>query len=420
MQKEKIIEVRNLSKLFRIPNEKRNTLMESITRIVSPLQYNELWALKNVNFNVEKGDFIGIIGENGSGKTTLLKLIAGILTPTNGYIKTYGKIVPFLELGIGFNDDLTGRENVHLYSHIMGLNKKEIERKIDRIIKFSGLEKFIDSKLNMYSSGMKIRLAFSTAIQTDSDIFLIDEALAVGDIKFQRKCFDFFKRIKKEGKTILFVSHDLEAIKKLCNKALLLKNGEQIIFDKSKIVSDLYFYNSIIENQINNNGLKGENFNYTEEEFYIMENLKKRVNARWGKKEVEINNVELFDKFNKKNNIFVSGDPLKIRIHYKNNENIEDLDFGIGIFYEDGKHCFGTTTDVENYPIKRIKKEGFIDCYIKKLSMWEGKFYLNVIALNKNHYHYDWLNKMYMFKVIKFNKYDQGMFNLDCKWKISK
>ena len=223
MQKEKIIEVRNLSKLFRIPNEKRNTLMESITRIVSPLQYNELWALKNVNFNVEKGDFIGIIGENGSGKTTLLKLIAGILTPTNGYIKTYGKIVPFLELGIGFNDDLTGRENVHLYSHIMGLNKKEIERKIDRIIKFSGLEKFIDSKLNMYSSGMKIRLAFSTAIQTDSDIFLIDEALAVGDIKFQRKCFDFFKRIKKEGKTILFVSHDLDSIRKLCNKALLLK-----------------------------------------------------------------------------------------------------------------------------------------------------------------------------------------------------
>ena len=419
MQTEKIIEVRNLSKLFRISYEKKDTLFASIKGMMNHLQYSDLWALKDINFDVNKGESIGIIGENGSGKTTLLKILVGILTPTAGYSKIFGKIAPFLELGVGFNEDLTGRENIYLYSYIMGLSKDEIDKKLDNIIKFSGLERFIDSKLSTYSSGMRIRLGFSTAIQSESDIFLIDEVLAVGDMKFQHKCFEVFRNLKKQRKTILFVSHDLNAIKKICDKALLLKEGKQVVFGESKYVSDLYVYSSIIENG-KINGLKGRNLTYTKKEFKNMEKLKKQVNVRWGEKEVEITKIKLFDKFNKKNNLFVSGDPLKIRIYYKNNENIKDLDFGIGIFYEDGRHCFGTTTEVENYPLKNIKKEGFIDCYIKRLSMQEGNFYLNVIALNKKHYHYDWHNKMYMFKVIKINNLDQGMFNLDCKWKISR
>ena len=415
-----MIEVRDLSKLFRIPYEKRDTLFANIKSIMSPAQYNDLWALRDINFNVKKGEFIGIIGDNGSGKTTLLKILAGILIPSGGYAKIAGKIAPFLELGIGFQDDLTGRENVYLYSQIMGLNRKDINEKIEEIIKFSGLERFIDSKLNTYSSGMKIRLAFSTAIQSESDIFLIDEVLAVGDIRFQQKCFKIFKDLKKKGKAALFVSHDLNSIRKFCDKTLLLKQGRQVAFGKSKYVADLYLYDSIIDNEKMNNGLNGRDLTFTREEFENMENMKKQINVRWGKREVEITKIELFNKFDKKSNIFVSGDPLKIRIYYKNNKDIDVVDFGIGIFYKNGRHCFGTTTDVENYPLKKIKKEGFIDCYIKKLSMWEGDFYLNVTAINKKHYHYDWYNKMYMFKVIKPNNLDQGLFNLDCKWKISK
>ena len=242
MQTEKIIEVRNLSKLFRISYEKKDTLFASIKGMMNPLQYSDLWALKDINFDVNKGESIGIIGENGSGKTTLLKILVGILTPTAGYSKIFGKIAPFLELGVGFNEDLTGRENIYLYSYIMGLSKDEIDKKLDNIIKFSGLERFIDSKLSTYSSGMRIRLGFSTAIQSESDIFLIDEVLAVGDMKFQHKCFEVFRNLKKQKKTILFVSHDLNTIKKFCDKALLLKEGKQIIFGESKYVSDLYFY----------------------------------------------------------------------------------------------------------------------------------------------------------------------------------
>ena len=411
-----MIEVNNVSKVFRMYNERTDSVFSIIGNIGKLRRYRELWALRNISFRIKKGEFIGVIGENGSGKTTLLRVVAGILNPTKGNVKVYGKVTPFLELGLGFHDDLSGRENVYLYSQLMGLSKDEVDRKINDIVKFSELYDFIDAKLNTYSSGMKLRLAFSAAIQTDPDIMLVDEVLAVGDLRFQQKCFDVFKRFKSEKRTVLYVSHDINSVKTFCDKVLFLNNGRQVTIGKPEHVIEKYIY-SVIRNKKNETDFRTI---WGEPDFEHIENLKKVVNIRWGTKEIEIVKVKLLDRFNKETSIFMSGDPLRIRIYYKKNKEVKNPIFGIGIFYEDGRHCFGSNSEVDRYKIKKIKRYGYVDCLIKRLGIWEGNFYLNVMVHDDEHYHYDWHNKMYMFKVIKLNNYDQGLFNLDCKWKISK
>lgn len=233
------VEVEHLWKTFRIPHEKRTTLFERLTGFFRSNEYETFTVLKDISFSVEEGDSIGIIGDNGSGKSTLLKLAANILRPTSGKIRVLGKVTPFLELGIGFQPDLTARENVGIYGAIMGLSNHEANDKLDEVLDFAGLKKFEDTKLKNLSSGMQVRLAFSTAIQTDPDILLVDEALAVGDMEFQQKCFDVFSRYKREGVTILFVSHSMDAVKRFCDKTLLLKRGEQVSFgDTEKVIDD--------------------------------------------------------------------------------------------------------------------------------------------------------------------------------------
>ena len=199
--------------------------------------------MKDVNFEVNNGECIGIIGDNGSGKSTLLKIIANILRPSKGKINVDGKMTPFLELGVGFQPDLTVRENIGVYATVMGLSRKEIkDRIIDDVIEFAGLQKFEDTKLKNLSSGMQVRLAFSTAIQTDPDVLLVDEVLAVGDMEFQQKCFDVFNRYRREGVTILFVSHDLGAVRRFCDRTLLLGGGEQKAFGGTEEILDRYVY----------------------------------------------------------------------------------------------------------------------------------------------------------------------------------
>lgn len=421
-----MIEVKNLGKSFRISYGKTPpTILYGIKNIFNSNGNDEFWALRNLNFHVPKGEFFGVIGENGSGKTTLLKLIAKILNPTKGSIITQGKIVPFLELGLGFHDELSGSENVMMYGQILGLSKSEIKWKMDELVEFSGLEQFIDAKLNTYSSGMKLRLAFSTAIQTDPDILLVDEVLAVGDLKFQRKCFDVFQEFKDRKKTILFVSHDLDMIKKFCDRTMLLQRGEQVALDSPEYIIDKYFYSTLQESIFpHKKSLVGKRVEFRKKnnmpDFERIEDLKRVVGVRWGTREIEITSVEMLDKFNKNTSIFATGDSLKIRIHYQKHRNIKNPIFGIGIFYRDGRHCFGTNTEVEGYSIPHLNDGGYIDCIITKLGMWEGDFYLNVMVHDENHYHYDWHNKMYMFKVIKANNHDQGLYNLGCTWNLLK
>lgn len=224
-----MIRISALSKMFRIPHVKTNNLKSYILHFRTMRLYEEFHVLKDIGLEVERGEFLGIIGRNGTGKSTLLKLIAGILVPTSGTVVVNGRISPFLELGVGFNPELTARENIFLYSSILGLSRKGISAKFANIVEFSELERFIDSPLKNFSSGMHVRLAFSVAIQSDAPVLLIDEVLAVGDEPFQQKCFPVFDRFKKEKRTIIFVSHDLEAVEQYCDRVAYLKSGSEMI-----------------------------------------------------------------------------------------------------------------------------------------------------------------------------------------------
>jgi lipopolysaccharide transport system ATP-binding protein len=242
-----VLAVEDVWKQFRIPHEKRSTVLDQIAGALSVLEgkryaYEEFWALKQVSFELAEGESLGIIGPNGSGKSTLLKLIAGVMRPDVGTIRTDGAIAPVLELGIGFHPDLTVKENALIYGVLMGLRRSEMKKRTEGILDFAGLTRFQDAKLKNLSSGMQVRLAFSIAIQTEPDIFLVDEALAVGDAEFQQKCLDKFRQFKKEGKSIVLVSHGMDLVTSFCEKALYLKNGEVRSFGPSEEVTNLYLH----------------------------------------------------------------------------------------------------------------------------------------------------------------------------------
>ena len=224
------LQVVNVSKTFKLPHERHSGLKQAIvSRVGGKHQrgYEVQHVLKDISFEVNKGEFFGIVGRNGSGKSTLLKLISGIYTPDAGKVKVSGTLTPFIELGVGFNPELTGRENVFLNGALMGFSRKEMEAKYDEIVEFAELPEFMDQQLKNYSSGMQVRLAFSIAIQSHSDILILDEVLAVGDESFQRKCNAFFDEIKRDKtKTVILVTHGMDAVRKYCTRAILLEQGE--------------------------------------------------------------------------------------------------------------------------------------------------------------------------------------------------
>jgi ABC-2 type transport system ATP-binding protein len=232
------IQVEGLKKSFRIPTHRIDSLKERIVNPFAPREYRELKALDGVSFEIRQGEFFGIVGRNGSGKSTLLKLLASIYKADQGTIRVAGRMAPFIELGVGFNVELTARENVVLNGVMMGLPPAEAKRRLDSVLEFAELEEFIDLKLKNYSSGMLVRLSFSLMLQADADVLLIDEVLAVGDASFQQKCADAFRRMKGEGKTIILVTHEMGAVETYCHRALLISDGKiQAIGDPAEIAS---------------------------------------------------------------------------------------------------------------------------------------------------------------------------------------
>jgi ABC-type polysaccharide/polyol phosphate transport system ATPase subunit len=219
------VEAVDLHKTFRLPHQQRTTLKEHIKHPFERTTYEHQVALSDVSFGIEHGEFFGIVGPNGSGKSTLLKLLAGIYRPDRGHVRVNGVLSPFIELGVGFNPELTARDNIRINGALLGLTLGEIRERFDAILAFAELERFVDQKLKNFSSGMQVRLAYSIAIQVDFDILLLDEVLAVGDQSFQDKCMATFERLRAEGKTIILVSHDLDSIARLSDRALLLRDG---------------------------------------------------------------------------------------------------------------------------------------------------------------------------------------------------
>ncbi len=221
-----VIEVRGVEKCFRIPDQRIDSIKERVTHPFTRIEYRELHALKRISFEVGKGEFFGIVGRNGSGKSTLLKILASIYRPDSGRVRMAGRVAPFIELGVGFNPELTARENVVLNGVLMGLSRREAQRRLGSVIDFAELHEFADLKLKNYSSGMMVRLAFAVMVQAEADIMLIDEVLAVGDAAFAQKCMDFFHERRRAGKTIVLVTHDMATVQLLCHRAMLLHEGD--------------------------------------------------------------------------------------------------------------------------------------------------------------------------------------------------
>ena len=254
------VKVDHVSKYFKLPTEATNSLRTALVNRFKGIKgYKEQHVLKDISFEVEKGDFFGILGRNGSGKSTLLKIISEIYVPEKGSVTIDGKLVSFIELGVGFNPELTGRENVYMNGAMLGFSTAEIDAMYDDIVDFAELHDFMNQKLKNYSSGMQVRLAFSVAIKAQGDILILDEVLAVGDEAFQRKCNDYFQERKKSGKTTILVTHDMGAVKKYCNKAVLIENGLVKAIGDPFDVSDQYSFDNL-ESNSHHNGNEDEGF----------------------------------------------------------------------------------------------------------------------------------------------------------------
>ena len=252
------VKVDHVSKYFKLPTEATNSLRTALVNRFKGIKgYKEQHVLKDISFEVEKGDFFGILGRNGSGKSTLLKIISEIYVPEKGTVTIDGKLVSFIELGVGFNPELTGRENVYMNGAMLGFSTAEIDAMYDDIVDFAELHEFMNQKLKNYSSGMQVRLAFSVAIKAQGDILILDEVLAVGDEAFQRKCNDYFQERKKSGKTTILVTHDMGAVKKYCNKAVLIENGLVKAIGDPFDVSDQYSFDNL-ESSSHPNGNEDE------------------------------------------------------------------------------------------------------------------------------------------------------------------
>ena len=235
------VEVKDLHKSFRLPHEQHSGIKQSLINIFNSKKgYEEQKVLKGVSFEIQKGDFFGIVGRNGSGKSTLLKLLAGIYAPDKGFVQVNGSLTPFIELGVGFNPELTGRENVYMNGALLGFDRKQMDGMYDSIVEFAELTDFMDQKLKNYSSGMQVRLAFSIAIRAESDILLLDEVLAVGDEAFQRKCFEYFAELKKNKKTVILVTHNMDHVKQFCTKAMLIDKGHKTVIGTPSEITQIY------------------------------------------------------------------------------------------------------------------------------------------------------------------------------------
>lgn len=440
MNKNIAIQVKNVSKTFRIPREKITSLRGAATSLFKDHSYEEFKALDGIDFEVKKGEFFGIIGRNGSGKSTLLKILAGIYTPDKGSIKVNGLISPFLELGIGFNMELSGRDNVFLNATVLGLSHKEIEQKFDAIVQFSELERFIDQKLKNYSSGMQVRLAFAVSIFANREILLMDEVLAVGDSNFQSKCFEEFRKYKAMGRTVVLVTHDIDVVRRYCDRAMLLRQGKIVSLGDVNKVTDQYIFDNMSDEE--KRLLEEEKYRAkkeaeekarkaredkikianVEKEQIALE--KKRVEEDKKAKEEEERNriakivkVEFLDKDKKKKNVFSTGDDIYIKIFFQKNKDVELINIGVGLYGIGGEYVFGYNTQADNVILS--KNSEHVVLVLHKVPLLKGSYFVKLVCFGEDEQKYfDFVNDAGNFKMFSHskNKNYRGLVDIEHQW----
>jgi ABC-2 type transport system ATP-binding protein/lipopolysaccharide transport system ATP-binding protein len=393
------------------------------------LQINERFeALRGVSFDVKSGKTLGIIGENGSGKSTMLKILAGISKPTSGAVTTQGRISALIELGAGFHPEISGRENVFINGVILGLTRKEIQEKYQEIVQFAELEEFIDHPVKGYSSGMFMRLGFSIATNVNPDILLIDEVLAVGDASFVPKCLDKINEFRRNGKTIIFVSHDLATVERICDDVIWLKKGQVEMRGYPKRVVDAYleYVGSKDENKSQlqhekeeknaqkNAGQKDEATTQLQSE----KNEQQKQDKRWGGREIEISDVKMFDGLGKEKYIFKADEPLVIEFDVQATGSENDFVFGIGIYNTEGIFCYGSNTMLDDFSAKSISGQGKVKLAIPALGLINGTYFLDVAVHKRDGYPFDYHHFQYTFRVTSSHR-DVGIARIAHSWEFS-
>lgn len=354
------IRVSHVSKSFKLPHEKSNSIKSKIINF-RKRGYEIQHALKDISFDVKKGEFLGIVGRNGSGKSTLLKMLAGIYTPDTGNIEIEGKLTPFIELGVGFNPELSGRDNVFLNGALLGFTRKEMLDMYDEIVEFAEIERFMDQKLKNYSSGMQVRLAFSIAIQANTDILVLDEVLAVGDAAFQQKCFDYFATLKHAKKTVILVSHSMSSIERFCDRAILIEGGNIIKEGDSKKVATAY------EN------LFIEDINNYDETTKVNELVKK--SSPFSVK------VGVFQDGEKKKGLKAQED-IDVQLTVKSKLNIEKMNLGLNIRNAEGVVVFSDNLARTQHTIDMKNTAYQIDLALRNY-FTNGKYYIDVVLVDE-------------------------------------
>ncbi|WP_329805045.1 ABC transporter ATP-binding protein [Flavobacterium facile] len=424
-QNKVILKAENISKQYRLGTVGTGTLSHDLNRFWHTIRGKEdpylkigetndrsskgtsqyVWALQDINFDIHAGEVVGIIGKNGAGKSTLLKILSKVTAPTTGVIKTKGRIASLLEVGTGFNPELTGRENIYLNGAILGMTKKEITSKLDEIITFSGCERYIDTPTKRYSSGMTVRLAFAVAAFLEPEILVVDEVLAVGDAEFQKKAIGKMQDISKtEGRTVLFVSHNMAAVKSLCTRGIVLENGK-LKFD-GKVDEALDVYSDISKSL----------------EYKVVFDAE---TVRSGNKNIEFQSIEILNQNNKNTQEYSIGDDLIIKIKIKNNSGEKRSEMGIQVFTTEEMPIFHMMPRDSNFEIHHENEIEEFEINLNDIRLFPGLYYITITSSSTTgHQVFDCINYAITFEIIDGGNYTTrslpraaGLFFMNPEWK---
>jgi lipopolysaccharide transport system ATP-binding protein len=394
------IRIEHLTKRYTLGAMRHETMLrEALLNLVrrrGRRAESSILALDDVNFGVEVGEVVGIIGRNGAGKSTLLKVLSKITYPTSGRVRVRGRVASLIEVGTGFHDELSGRENIYLNGSILGMRKREIDERIDQIIDFSGVEKFIDTPIKRYSSGMRLRLGFAVAAHMDPDVLFVDEVLAVGDAEFQKKCLNAMDELRSGGRTVLFVSHNMAAIENLCPRTVWIDAGRIRMDGPTEQVIASYL----------------ATFSESQRTGYDLEHITNRS----GSGAIRFLRVDFMDAQGQPTSVFRSGEPFRARFHYRVNERIRDPHFGMVIFSDLGTRITTVSTWHANYYISEVEPgEGVIELQIDDLFLQPNRYFISLFV-DTTGQRFDNLDHCIAIDVEDSNAYDNQGRGLHPRW----
>ncbi|MBQ9983265.1 MAG: ABC transporter ATP-binding protein [Lachnospiraceae bacterium] len=439
MNDDVVIRVENVKKHFKVYPDKGKTLKDKVLfRHRNRYELREV--LKGISFEVKRGEAIGLIGKNGCGKSTTLKMLTKILRPNEGTIEIKGRVSSLIELGAGFHPDLTGRENIYINASIFGIKAKEVDERLDDIIRFSELEEYIDNPVRTYSSGMYMRLAFAVAINVDADVLLIDEILAVGDVSFQTKCFEKLKEIKAKGTTIVIVSHAMSQIEQICDRCIWIEEGLILEEGKAREIGERYLASmeeKRLEKKEKEFQEKLENSKGLDEiksgEVCVEEEVKREsetedvpkeklpafcdsMAVRMGKRDVEIVDFAILNSEGENVLVLHTGEQIEAVIKYRVNVDKVKVDCRFGISRDDGVHCYGSSSYGDEGDYKELSGMGEIHFIIHDLNLLPGKYFIDIGLRDEEQIACDIIKKVREMQITLSNTKESGIVSMKHKW----